>query len=68
MATNTHTFEQGETFDGQQSDEEIVIRRVREHTVTWDYKVDGKTLGRSTEEKEVCRKFIQYGHWKPRHN
>lgn len=64
MAENTHTFEQGEKFNGRQPDETILIREVRKHTVVWDYIVNGGKLGRNTIEKKTARKFIKSGHWK----
>jgi hypothetical protein len=62
--TNTHEFEKGERFNTQIDDETIVIRDVREHTVIWDYQVDGETIGRRQMEKKRARKYIQSGHWK----
>jgi len=63
MPRNNHTFRQGETFNGTVEDETIVIREVREHTVVWDYQVNGKTLNRSPIEKEKARTYIQSGYW-----
>lgn len=65
VVTNTHTFEQGETFKGQIDDEEITIRDVRDHTIVWDYIVNGETIGRNTMGKDRARSYIQYGFWKP---
>lgn len=64
MPRNTHTFGQDERFDGQLNDEEIVIREVREHTVVWDYVVDGEILGRNTTEKERARTMLRTGVWR----
>jgi hypothetical protein len=64
MLENTHTFTEGETFDGNVADETIVIREVREHTIVWDYIVNGDTIGRNTTEKEKARTFVRCGHWK----
>jgi len=64
MVENTHTFEQGETFDGQLEDETIVIREVRQHTIVWDYIVDSETIGRNTTETDKARTFVRCGIWK----
>jgi len=64
MATNTHTFSKGETFDGMIEDETITIQEVNEHTIVWDYIVNGETLGRNTIEKETARLFVKSGTWK----
>lgn len=64
MPENTHTFEQGEQFDGQIPDETIIIRQVNEHTIVWDYIVDGETVGRNTTEKSTARTYVQCGIWK----
>jgi hypothetical protein len=64
MPENTHQFEIGETFDGDQRDERIEIVGVGENTVTWDYYVDGGRLGRRTVEKSTARTLLRTGMWR----
>lgn len=65
MPENTHTFEQGETFNGQLPDETIEVRQINEHTIVFDYIINGEINGRNTIEKTKARTFIRCGTWKP---